>query len=189
MPTKPVPRRQTRAEDTLRREHASSSGGLCRVCSTDWPCATIQVCNRVGVLEERESRRFGTDVPPEVRRRLIENREAVSLAEACFQEWRTRFVLENQDAITLRGGIDLDVAVMSAFTTAWDQALEAAAALADTEDAAKMTWRLWCEGMLAQRRQVAFERMDWTTLSEEDRALDQTISRGMGAYLIGLLAR
>jgi hypothetical protein len=38
-------------------------------------------------------------------------------------------------------------------------------------------WRAWRDGMLAQGREVAAERMAWETLPERDKALDAAIER------------
>lgn len=41
--------------------------------------------------------------------------------------------------------------------------------------------REWRDGMLAQGRTVAPERMTWETLSEQDKALDERIAAALGA--------
>lgn len=189
MQGKPIPRRTSSAEGTVRKEHRRAASGLCQSCAADYPCAPIRVCDRLAVAEDREAKRYGSDVPARVRSLLLSQGEAATFAEASYHEWRMRFIATNQESIARQGGIDLDVAIMDAFSTAWDEAVDAILALADTEDGAKMIWRKWCEGMLAQGRSVAPERMEWKTLTEQDHELDRTIARGIGEYLHGLLAR
>jgi len=45
----------------------------------------------------------------------------------------------------------------------------------------------WRDGMLEQGREVAAERMDWETLSEQDKALDRYIGQRLAKLLTDAL--
>jgi hypothetical protein len=51
------------------------------------------------------------------------------------------------------------------------------------EHLGREVWAAWRDGMLEQGREVAPERMDWDTLSEQDRALDRYIGERIAKLL------
>ncbi len=138
-------------------------------------------------MEDRHARRFGLDIPAVQRQADLEMGTGTGLAEAAFHEFRTRYAATH--LMIGQGRVDPDHYAISAFAAAWDQCLEALIALTDTPDAAEEVWRLWSQGMLAQGRAVAPERLAWESLSVRDRELDQQIAAGMGVFLGKLLKR
>lgn len=56
------------------------------------------------------------------------------------------------------------------------------------EQLAREVHAAWRDGMLRQRREVAPNRLDWATLSEEDQELDAYIARRMSALVLELCA-
>lgn len=134
-----------------------------------------------------KARRFGLDQPAAERQAALAKGTATSVAEAALHEFRARYVLERMQSG--KAEIDADHYAIAAFASAWDQCVEAIVALSDSAEGGEEIWRLWRDGMVAQGRHVADERMNWETLTSDDQLLDQAISRGMGEFLARLLTR